>query len=172
MADSSKRPWLPTMAYGVAALVILLDQLAKHWVTVGMHMQPGASIALTPFLNLTLVLNRGVSFGLFRSDEGTEIVRWALAIFSAGVSIALAVWVRGAQRILPAVAIGLIIGGALGNLADRIRLGRVVDFIDFGHIFPWVFNVADAGVNIGVALLLIDAFLSRDKSGSAAKSPI
>ena len=172
MADSSKRAWLPTMAYAVAAGVILLDQLAKHWITVTLHMQPGASIALTPFLNLTLVLNRGVSFGLFRSDEGTEIVRWALALFSAGVSIALAIWVRSAVRLLPAVAIGLIIGGALGNLADRIRLGRVVDFIDFGHIFPWVFNVADAAVNIGVVLLLIDAFLGRDKSGAAAKSPI
>jgi len=172
MADSSKRPWLPTMAYAVAALLILLDQLAKHWITVTMHMQPGASIAVTPFLNLTLVLNRGVSFGLFKSDEGTEIVRWTLAAFSAGVSIALAVWVRSAQRLLPTIAIGLIIGGALGNLADRIRLGRVVDFIDFGHIFPWVFNVADAGVNVGVALLLLDTFLARDKSGAAAKSPI
>jgi signal peptidase II len=160
------------MAYAVAALVILLDQLAKHWITVTLHMEPGASIALTPFLRLTLVLNRGVSFGLFRSDEGTEIVRWALAAFSAGVSIALAVWVRSARRVLPAVAIGLIIGGALGNLADRIRLGRVVDFIDFGHLFPWVFNVADAAVNVGVALLLIDAFLARDKGEAAAKSPI
>src|SRR5690349_3852509 len=76
MADSSRRPWLPTMAYAVAALVILLDQLAKHWITVTMHMQPGASIALAPpLLNLTLVLNRGVSFGMFKAGEGTEIIR-------------------------------------------------------------------------------------------------
>jgi signal peptidase II len=176
MADSSKRQWLPTMAYALAALVILLDQLAKHWITVTMHMQPGASIALAPpLLNLTLVLNRGVSFGMFKAGEGTEIIRWLLAAFSAGVSIALAVWVRSARRILPALAIGLIIGGALGNLADRIRLGSVVDFIDVSQAlpwFPWVFNVADAGVNVGVALLLLDAVLGRDNSGAAAKSPI
>jgi signal peptidase II len=88
------------------------------------------------------------------------------------VSIALAVWVRGAHRKLAAIAIGLIIGGALGNLADRIRLGRVIDFVDFGHLFPWVFNVADAAVNVGVVLLLLDAFLTRDKGQAAAKSPI
>jgi signal peptidase II len=172
MADDQPRPWLATMAYAVAALLILLDQLAKHWITVTMHMQPGASIAVTPFLNLTLVLNRGVSFGLFKSEEGTEVVRWILALFSGGVALALAIWVRGAHRKLAAIAIGLIIGGALGNLADRIRLGRVVDFIDFGQIFPWVFNVADAAVNVGVALLLLDAFLTRDRGSAAAKSPI
>jgi signal peptidase II len=163
------------MAYGLAAVVIVLDQLAKHWVTVTLHMQPGASIAVAPFLNFTLVLNRGVSFGLFRSPEGTEIIRWTLVVFSAVVSIALAVWVRSARRILPAVGIGLIIGGALGNLGDRIRLGRVVDFIDVSSAlpwFPWVFNVADAAVNVGVALLLLDTFLVRDKSQAAAKSPI
>ncbi|HET9159662.1 MAG TPA: signal peptidase II [Caulobacteraceae bacterium] len=175
MADSQKRPWLATLAYGLAALVIVLDQLAKHWITVTMHMEPGSSITVTPFLNFTLVLNRGVSFGLFRSPEGTEIIRWALALFSAVVAIALAIWVRGARRIVPAVGIGLIIGGALGNLGDRIRLGRVVDFIDVSTAlpwFPWVMNIADICVNVGVALLLLDTFLVRDKSGAAAKSPI
>lgn len=172
MPANQTRTWLPTMAYALAAVVILADQYAKHWVTMVMHMEPGFSVTLTPFLHLTLVLNRGVSFGLFKSGEGHEVVRWILAIFSGGVSIALAVWVRSARRVLPAVAIGLIIGGALGNLADRIRLGQVVDFIDFGHLFPWVFNVADAAVNIGVVLLLIDAFIGRDKSEGAAKSPI
>jgi signal peptidase II len=172
MSAERTRPWLATLAYGVAAVVILLDQLAKFWIVGVMHMEPGSSVALTPFLHLTLVLNRGVSFGLFRSGEGTEILRWILAAFSAGVAIALAVWVRSAHRRLPAIAIGLIIGGALGNLADRIRLGRVVDFIDFGHLFPWVFNVADAAVNVGVVLLLLDAFLARDRPSAAAKSPI
>ena len=160
------------MAYAVAAAVILADQFAKNWIINSMHMEPGASVAVTPFFHLTLVLYRGVSFGLFRSEEGQEWGRWILAAFAAGVSIALAVWVRKAQRKLPALAIGLIIGGALGNLSDRIRLGHVVDFLDFGPIFPWVFNVADAAVNVGVALLLLDAVLGRDKGQAAAKSPI
>lgn len=160
------------MAYAVAAVVILLDQWTKHWIVNVMHMEPGSSVAVTPFFHLTLVLNRGVSFGLFRSEEGQEVGRWLLAAFAALVSIALAIWVRKAERKLPALAIGLIIGGALGNLSDRIRLGHVVDFLDFGPLFPWVFNVADAAVNVGVVLLLIDTFLTRDKGSAAAKSPI
>lgn len=174
MAVSSNRSWLPTMAYIVAAVVILLDQWAKHYVTMVMHMEPGFSVSLTDFLNLTLVLNRGVSFGLFRSPEGQEWGRWILAVFAGGVSVALAIWVRKVHRLLPALAIGLIIGGALGNLSDRIRLGRVVDFIDFSRgipWFPWVFNVADVAVNIGVILLLLDMLLVREKPGTAAKSP-
>jgi signal peptidase II len=169
---SNNRSWLPTLAYGLAALVIVLDQIAKYWIVNGLHMQPGASLQVTSFFHLTLVMNRGVSFGLFQSPEGQEWIRWILAAFAGGVAIALAIWVRSAHRKLPAIAIGLIIGGALGNLSDRIRFGSVVDFLDFGPIFPWVFNVADAAVNIGVVLLLIDTFLTRDKSSAQANSPI
>jgi signal peptidase II len=172
MPTSSNRSWLPTMAYGLAALVILVDQIAKYWILNGLHMGPGASLQVTSFFHLTLVMNRGVSFGLFQSQEGQEWMRWILAAFAGAVAIALAIWVRSAQRRLPAMGIGLIIGGALGNLADRIRFGSVVDFLDFGPLFPWVFNVADAAVNVGVALLLIDTFLGRDKKSAQANSPI
>ena len=170
--SSNNRSWLPTMAYAAAALVILLDQLAKWWILNGLHMEPGASLQVAPFFHLTLVMNRGVSFGLFQSEEGQTWMRWILSAFAAGVAIALAVWVRSARRRLPALAIGLIIGGAMGNLSDRIRFGHVVDFLDFGPYFPWVFNVADAAVNVGVALLLIDMFLGRDKTSAQARSPI
>ncbi len=77
---------------------------------------------------------------------------------------ALAVWAHRAANLLTAVALGLMMGGAVGNnLIDRIRLGAVTDFLDFSPIFPWVFNVADSALNIGVALLLIELFLSRGK---------
>lgn len=172
MSSNSTRPWLSTMAYAVAAAVILADQVAKYWILHGLHMEPGASLLVAPFFHLTLVMNRGVSFGLFQSEEGQAWMRWILSAFAGGVAIALAIWVRSAQRRLPALAIGLIIGGALGNLSDRIRIGRVVDFLDFSPYFPWVFNVADAAVNVGVALLLIDTFLARDKTAPQANSPI
>ena len=87
---------------------------------------------------------------------------------STAVAVALAVWVRKADRPLLASAIGLIIGGAVGNLIDRIRYGYVVDFIDAsGLYFPWVFNVADAAINVGVALLLLDIFVAGDKEKAA-----
>lgn len=166
------RSWLPTMAYGIAAAIILVDQLTKHWILGGLHMGPGASIEVLPFFHLTMVWNPGVSFGLFQSPEGQEWVRWILAVFSGVVAAALAVWVRRAHRLLPAAAIGMIIGGALGNLSDRVRWGQVVDFLDFGPIFPWVFNVADAGITVGVILLLVDSFFAGEKGEAKASSPI
>ena len=76
--------------------------------------------------------------------------------------VALALWPRRPDRLLPAIALGLVIGGALGNLVDRVRFGAVVDFLDFSGLwFPWVFNVADSGITVGVALLLIDSFFGQ-----------
>jgi len=104
-----------------------------------------------------------MSFGLFR---GSELSRWLLTIFSAVVVIALAVWARKAVKPLVAAGIGLIIGGAFGNnLIDRIRFGYVVDFLDFSGtgVFPWVFNIADSAITIGVVLLVLDSVLSDRK---------
>ena len=161
------RAWLSTMAYAIAAVIIVLDQITKHWILGVLHMGPGSSIQVLPFFHLTMVWNPGVSFGLLQSPEGKEWIRWVLAVFSGIVAIALAVWVRKAHRVLPAVAIGLIIGGALGNLSDRIRWGQVVDFLDFSPIFPWVFNIADSGITVGVILLLLDSFLTGEKKPTA-----
>jgi signal peptidase II len=159
---------LPVIAYALAAAIIVVDQITKSWVLSGLQLQLGRPLEVLPIFNLTLVYNRGVSFGLFQSPEGQEAIRWTLAVFSLVVALGLIVWVRKAVKPLTAVAIGLIIGGALGNLIDRVRFGYVVDFLDFSGLhFPWVFNVADSGITIGVALLLAETLLTPDK----AKTP-
>ncbi len=127
----------------------------------------GGSIDVLGPLRLTLVANRGISFGLFQSDAG--LGRLALILFSVAVAVGLAAWVRRASRPLLAAAVGLIIGGALGNVADRVRIGHVVDFIDVQRLgFPWVFNIADSAINIGVALLLLESLFAPKAPPSSA----
>jgi signal peptidase II len=147
-------------AYALAGLTVLLDQLTKAWAVNVMRLDERGPVQVLPFFRLTLVENRGVSFGLLRADS--PLGRWALVAGALAVVIALIVWVRKADRPLFAAAIGLVIGGALGNnLIDRIRIGRVIDFLDFsGLYFPWVFNVADSAISIGVALLVLDTLIA------------
>ena len=149
------------IAYAIAIATIVLDQVSKAWILSTLGDLPGANMPLLGPFNLTLVHNQGMSFGLFR---GSEFSRWMLTLFSAAVVVGLAVWVRKTSRPLMAVGVGMIIGGAVGNnLIDRIRFGYVVDFIDVTRLhFPWVFNVADSGISVGVALLLLDSFLSEE----------
>jgi signal peptidase II len=152
---------LGLLAYAVAAVTVLLDQLSKWWAIGPMRLDDRGSVpVLPPFFRLTLVENRGVSFGLLRADN--PLGRWALVAAALAVVIGLIGWVRKADRPLFATAVGLVIGGALGNnLIDRARIGRVVDFLDFsGLYFPWVFNVADSAITVGVALLLLDNLLA------------
>ncbi|MBA4805788.1 MAG: signal peptidase II [Brevundimonas sp.] len=154
-----KIPRIAYAAYGFAVLVIVLDQLTKAWVVTGLELpEVGRIVVWDPVFSLTWVRNFGVSFGLF----GDGSARWLLTVFSLGVSVFLAVWATRADRRLLIAAIGLVMGGALGNVIDRIRYGYVVDFLDFsGLYFPWVFNVADAAINVGIVLLILDAFLSE-----------
>lgn len=144
-------------AYGLAALVILLDQLAKHWILYVYDLPAKVSTPIAGPFSLTMVWNRGVSFGLFRADA--DLVRWLLTLFSIVVAIVLAVWVRRVDRPLLGIGLGLVIGGAIGNAIDRIRFGAVVDFLDFQRLgfFPWVFNVADSAITVGVVFLLLDS---------------
>ena len=112
-------------------------------------------IKVLPFLDLVLVHNRGVTFGLLASDHPAG--RWLLILLTGTITVALLVWLRRAQSRTQAAALGLIIGGALGNLVDRLRHGAVTDFLDFhaqGYHWP-AFNLADSGIVLGVALLLI-----------------
>jgi len=148
-------------AYAIAIVTVVLDQISKAWILSYLGELPGANMPLLGPLNLTLVHNQGMSFGLFR---GSEFSRWMLTLFSAAVVVGLAVWARKATRGLMAAGLGLIIGGAFGNnLIDRIRYGHVIDFIDVSRLhFPWVFNVADSAISVGVALLLLDSFLSEE----------
>ncbi len=153
-------------AYLLAALVIALDQTSKFWILRVFDLPSKASVPVVGPLHLTMVWNRGVSFGLLRAE--VDLTRWALAAFSVIVAVFLSVWVRGATRRLSAIALGLIIGGALGNVVDRIRFGAVVDFLDFSRLwFPWIFNVADAAISCGVALLLLDMLLQERRSAEA-----
>ena len=147
------------MAYGVAAVVILLDQLSKYWVLDVAHLQDRSPIRVLPFFQLTMVWNPGVSFGMLRADSPTG--RWLLVAFALAIVTALVVWARRISRPLLALAVGFMLGGALGNnLIDRVRYGAVADFLDFHALyFPWVFNIADSAITIGVALLLLDSFV-------------
>lgn len=148
-------------AYAIAAAVLVLDQLSKLWILGLLGREQGASVPLLGPLHLTMVHNYGMSFGLLKnSDWG----RWLLIGFSVVVVIGLAIWARKATKLLPALGIGMIIGGAIGNnLIDRVLYGYVVDFIDVSRLyFPWVFNVADSGISVGVALLLLDSLLSEE----------
>ncbi len=146
-------------AYVLAAAVTLLDQLSKWWILHVVHLDLRGQIPVLPIFRLTMVMNPGVSFGLLRAD--TALGRGLLVGAALVVVIALVIWARRADRPLFATALGLVIGGALGNnLIDRARLGEVVDFLDFSGLhFPWVFNVADSAISIGVVLLLWDSFL-------------
>lgn len=155
----TRQGWI---AYAIAAVTVVLDQLSKLWILSLLGREPGASLPLLGPIHMTMVHNYGMSFGLLRdSDWG----RWLLIGFSILVVIGLTIWVHKAIRPLLAVGIGLIIGGAIGNnLIDRVIYGYVVDFIDVSRLhFPWVFNIADSGISVGVALLLLDSFLSEEK---------
>lgn len=154
------------LAYALAALTVVLDQASKWWILEAFQLPAKGSVPVAGPLNLTMVWNQGVSFGLLRADQ--DLTRWALAAFAIAVSVVLALWVRKAGRPILAYALGLIMGGAIGNVIDRIRFGAVADFIDVSALyFPWVFNIADAAINIGIALLLID-MIRGEKRGTSA----
>jgi signal peptidase II len=148
------------LAFGLAILILIVDQLTKAWILDGLSLREvGQVLVWPPLLNFSYVENTGVSFGLF----GGGGARWILAIFSLVVAGVLTWWALKAERRLLAVAIGLVIGGAIGNVIDRIRFGYVVDFVDVSGLgfFPWVFNVADSAITIGVLLLILDSILSE-----------
>jgi signal peptidase II len=165
-----KIPRITLAAYGIAILIIIVDQLTKAWVLSGLDLRELGRVAVfPPIFNVTWVENRGVSFGLF----GDGSARWMLSLFSIAVAGVLGWWALKADRRLLVSAIGLIMGGAIGNVIDRIRFGFVVDFLDFSGtgFFPWVFNVADSAITIGVFLLILDSLLSERaaKVGVAAE---
>ena len=165
-----KIPRIALAAYGFAILIVVVDQLTKAWVISGLDLRTVGQIPiLPPVFNFTWVENRGVSFGLF----GDGSARWLLSVFSVVVAGVLGWWALKADRRLLVSAIGLIMGGAIGNVIDRIRFGFVVDFLDFSGtgFFPWVFNVADSAITVVVILLILDSILSERaaKVGVAAE---
>jgi signal peptidase II len=150
---------LPAMGGIVALAVVLIDQIVKIRVLSYSGRPEIGPRALAPFLDLTLRWNRGISFSWFASDSGSG--QTALVTLTLAATGLLAWWLFRSRAALAAVGLGLIIGGALGNVIDRIAHGAVIDYLDlhaFGRHF-FVFNVADAAINIGVALLILDLLL-------------
>ena len=169
----------------VAAAVLALDQAVKgfflyNWdmlaccvrgPLMGSQCNLCAPIEVTPFFDITMVWNYGVSFGLFPAED--NIARFVLIGFQTFVSLALFVWLLSVRNVILASAIGMVIGGALGNVIDRFIYGAVADFFDF-HLFGYhwyIFNVADAAIVVGVALLLLDALVLRRDEGDRRETP-
>ena len=155
----------------LAAFIFAADQLVK-WIAVDLlQLQQRGEIALLPIFRLRWVENRGVSMGLLTADSNTA--RWALVAMTAAIALFVAVWMWREKKREDALALSLVLGGALGNIVDRVRFGYVVDYADlhFGDISPFlVFNVADAAITIGVLLLLVRALLTRDKAPAREES--
>ncbi len=153
------------VAYAVALAVFIADQASK-WLMIGpLRLQSVGRIELLPIFNLNWTENRGISLGLLHASSDTA--RWLLVALTAAIAIAIAVWIRREPRHGDRLALGLVLGGALGNILDRARFGYVVDFADlhFGEFRPFlIFNVADASISIGVVILLVRAFLVRNES--------
>ena len=157
-------------AYLLALAIFAFDQLTK-WLMIGpLALRERGQIELLPIFNLTWVENRGISLGLFTADS--EVGRWLLVAMTAAIAIGVAWWIRREESRGDQFALALVLGGALGNIVDRVRFGYVVDFADlhFGAFRPFlVFNVADAAISIGVIILLIRAFWVSRKA--KAESP-
>jgi len=162
------RPSGPLSRFGLAitASILIADQASKFIVLQVMKLSPGVAIPVTPFLDLSLTYNRGISYGLWPQDS--DLGRYVLVAISLAAAGLFVVWLGRTGSRLVALALGLLIGGALGNAVDRVIHGAVVDFVSL-HAFGWrwyVFNVADSAIVAGVVGLLYDAVL-----GGATKRP-
>jgi signal peptidase II len=165
---------LPRAALGLAVAVLIVDQVVKYWVTgpLGLNYL-SAYRTITSFFDLRYVANCGVSLGLLHGDEAWW--PWVLVALTGAISIGVFVWMLREKNRIDQLALGAVLGGALGNIADRLfRSPRcVVDYADL-HIGDWrpflVFNVADVAITVGVATLLIRAFLVRDKRQPSTES--
>jgi signal peptidase II len=143
----------------VIIATVLIDQWSKWAVFALLEKESGATLPLTGFLNFVMVWNRGISFGLFGKLEYSHII---FAVIALILTIILLVWMVKAKNTLLTVALGLITGGAIGNIIDRVRFGAVADFIDF-YIkeYHWpAFNIADSAVCVGVFMVCLDGVLS------------
>ncbi len=157
------------LGLSIAAGIVLLDQLIKFFVTHTLQLQSRGplGIEVLPFFNLTWTENRGVSMGFFYAE--TDLMRWLLVAMTLVIAGFVAWWMWREKERDDAFALGLVLGGAIGNIIDRVRLGFVVDYADL-HIGSWrpflIFNLADAAITIGVLILLARALLLREKTAA------
>lgn len=153
-----------TVGFSVAAIVFILEQISK-WIVLGpLDLRNTFQIRILPIFNLTYTENHGISLGLFQASS--DAMRWVLVAVTAAIAVGVAIWITREEKRWDQVALGMVLGGALGNILDRVRHGYVVDFADlhFGDFRPFfIFNVADAAISIGVAILLLRAFLVKER---------
>jgi signal peptidase II len=150
--------------------IIALDQMSKAWVLGHSAFnamscldgaQPCGGIEISPIFDFTMTWNRGVSFGALQAEG---LARWGLFGMIGIIAVGFTIWLFRAERWMTALALSMVVGGAVGNLIDRARFGAVVDFLNFsGMYFPWIFNVADASISVGAAALLLDQVLAGRK---------
>src|SRR4051794_17853341 len=170
MAPMRMAPMMMVGGLAMAAVVALVDQLSKAWVLsffgetgCASHYRP-----VTRFFDLVLTCNTGISFGLFNRSEIGSLVFMAAG---SAIIVVLLVWLSRVRDTLLAVALGLVIGGAVGNVVDRLRFDGVIDFLYF-HAGAWgwpAFNLADSAICLGVAMILLDGVLSRRESSRAVQ---
>jgi signal peptidase II len=152
------------LGFGIAAGVFALDQLTKWFVLAPLRLREVQVVELLPFFRFWYTENNGISLGLLNAQ--TAVGRWMLVGMTAAIAIAVAVWIGREKQRFDQIALGMVLGGALGNILDRVRHGYVVDFADlhFGEFRPFlIFNVGDAAISIGVAILLLRAFLVKER---------
>ena len=159
---SRAAPW-----FGISAALVLADQLTK-WLVLS-HFAPGERLELTSFFNLVLVFNKGAAFSFLANAPGWQTP--LLVAFAIGAALIVSfLLVRSPERRMFCAGLALILGGAVGNVIDRLRFGQVVDFLDF-HAFGWhwpAFNVADSAISIGAVILILEGFIGREKRPEAA----
>lgn len=163
--EQQQQPGRRLMMVGVivAIAVLVIDQVTKWWILYDV-MQPPRAIEVMPFFNVVLAWNRGVSFGMFSSAN--EYGPYLLTGLAISIVVALGVWLYKAETRITARALGLVIGGAIGNVIDRVQFGAVVDFLDFhvmGYHWP-AFNVADSAICIGASMLILESLFQPGKS--------
>jgi signal peptidase II len=154
--------------FAIAAAALAADQIFKNLLLYGYDfivMRAFERVEVLPFFDLVMVWNRGISYGWLQAES--RFWTMSLTVFQLSAAALLTWWLLNADRRMLGAGLGLLIGGALGNVIDRIRFGAVADFFLFhvGELSFWVFNIADAAITIGVVLLLADAFLRPGEKG-------
>ena len=151
------------VGFGVALAVFLLEQVTK-WIVLGpLDLRNVQLLEILPFFQLNYTENHGISLGLFQAQS--DAMRWLLVAVTAAIAVGVGYWITREEKRGDQIALGMVLGGALGNILDRVRHGYVVDFADlhFGDFRPFfIFNVADAAISIGVVILLLRAFFVKE----------
>jgi len=166
----TRRNRLTTLGALVGLIVYAADQGSKYWILHGLDLPRLGDVRVLPVLDLTMVRNRGVTFGLLTGNSAWSVA--ILVVLALAIVVGLAVWLRRTDSVPTAIALGGIAGGALGNVTDRLHYGWVVDFIRV-HAFGWswyVFNIGDAAIVCGVAALALLGRTARPGPGSAAET--